>query len=259
MKIAILTADEPFYLPDFFHRFLARRAKDVAVLCVCAPIYKNQTTWSMFNRYVKTFGLWNAARLACDVAKARLKNALGVGRRKGRFHSVKAVGDHYGVLVSYPKDVNASEFVDELRSLDVDLILSVSCPQVFKEPLITLPRKGCLNLHGADLPSYRGILPSFWMLANDEHQAGVSIFFVNAGIDTGDLAGKVLFAIEPDDTLDTLIRRSKRKACDLALDVLDKLEAGAITPTPLTGEGSYFGWPTREAYRQFRKLGRRLR
>lgn len=258
MRIAILTANEPLYLPAFFDRFLARRADDVAVVAICAPVYKNQTRWSMFRRYVKAFGLWNAARLGWRVLGAKVKNALGIGRRRPRFHSVEAAAKYYDVPVWHPDDVNATEFLDRLGEAGVDLVLSVSCPQIFKENLINLPEKGCLNLHGADLPAYRGIAPSFWMLAKGEEEAAVTIFYVNAGIDTGDAAGRRLFPIHPDDTLDSFLLRAKREACDLALETLERIETGTVERTPLEGEGSYYGFPTREAYREFRNRGRRL-
>ena len=258
MKIAILTAREPLYLPAFFDRFLARRAKDVVGIAVCSPVYKNQSAFSMLRRYVKAFGLGNAARLAWRVLGAKVKDCLRIGFRVRRFYSVESAAAYYGVCVWRPKDVNASEFLDLLRSAGVDLVLSVSCPQIFSEELIRLPALGCLNLHGADLPKYRGIAPSFWMLAKGEQEAAVTLFYVNAGIDTGDVAGKRRFPIRPQDTLDTFIQRAKREACDLALDVLDRIEAGTVQREPLEGKGSYFGFPTREAYREFRRRGRRL-
>ncbi len=258
MRIAILTADEPLFLPAFFDRFLAQRAGDVAGIFICEPVYKNYTKYTMFKRYVKTFGLWNAICLAWRVALAKVKDALRIGIKKRRFSSVCSAGRFYNVPVQFPEDVNAPEFIEQLKSLEVDLILSVSCPQLFKEELISLPEKGCLNIHGADLPKYRGIMPSFWMLANGEKQAGVTIFFVNADIDTGDVAGKRLFPILPEDTLESFIIRSKRQACDLALETLEKIEAGTVPRAPTRSEGSYFGWPTREAYLRFRKQGRKL-
>ncbi len=259
MRIAILTVDEPLYLPDFFNRFLAKRGRDVAGIFICEPVYKNQTKSTMLIRYIKTFGIWNAAYLTWRVVAAKIRDALQIGFKKQRFNSITSVGRFHNTDVCFSEDVNASQFIKQLKSLNVDLILSVSCPQLFKEDLISLPAKGCLNLHGADLPKYRGIMPSFWMLANGEQQAGATIFFINAGIDTGDVAGKHLFPIFPEDTLDSFIIRSKREACDLALETLDKIEGGTISRTPLQGEGSYFGWPTREAYLRFRKQGRKLR
>jgi folate-dependent phosphoribosylglycinamide formyltransferase PurN len=227
VKIAILTANEPLYLPAFFERFLARRAGDVAAVAVCAPVYSKQSRFTMLKRYVKAFGVWNAVRLARRVVGAKVKDALGIGRRRRRFYSVEAAARCCGVPVWHPDDVNAPAFRERLREAGVDLILSVSCPQIFKEDLIALPEQGCLNLHGADLPAYRGIAPSFWMLAKGETQAGVTIFRVGAGIDTGDVLGKRRFPIRPDDTLDSFIRRAKREACDLALETLDRIDQTA--------------------------------
>jgi len=48
-----------------------------------------------------------------------------------------------------------------------------------------LAPKGCLNLHSALLPKYRGLMPSFWVLKNNENKTGVSVFFVDKGIDSG--------------------------------------------------------------------------
>ncbi len=259
MRIAILTVDEPLYLPAFFERFLSKRAKDVAGVFICEPVYKNQTKLTMLKRYLKTFGLWNTFVLTWQVLWAKFKDKLRIGYRRRCFASVAAAARYYGVPTDCPVDVNSPKFLEQLQSMGVDLILSVSCPQIFKDDLICLPARGCLNIHGADLPAYRGIMPSFWMLANDEKQAGVTIFYVNTGIDTGDVAGKRLFPILPEDTLDSFIIRAKQEACDLALEVLEKIEAGTVEQTPLEGQGSYFGWPTREAYMKFRKLGRRLR
>jgi len=258
MRIAVLTANEPLYLPGFFDRFLQKRAGDVAAIFPCQPVYKNHTKYAMFRRYLRTFGLCNTALLTWRVLRAKIADRLRIGLKERRFCSIASVGKHYDVPVHVVRDVNAPEFIEQLRSMEVDLILSVSCPQVFKAELISLPEKGCLNLHGADLPKYRGIMPSFWMLANDEKQAGVTIFFVSPDIDIGQTAGKRLFPIAPDDTLHSLIVRSKQHACDLALETLDQIEAGTAQRRPQEGKGSYFGWPTREAYRKFRKLGRRL-
>lgn len=258
MRIAILTVAEPLYLPAFMAHFLGRRAFDVAGVFICEPVYVNQTKYTMFKRYLRSFGLSNALSLACRVIWAKLLDVLRIGRSKGRFHSVASAARSCGVPVFFPKDVNAAGFHEKLRSLGVDLILSVSCPQIFKGDLVALPERGCLNLHGADLPKYRGIMPSFWMLAHGEEQAGVTIFFVNAGVDTGDVAGKRLFPILPEDTLASFVVRAKQEACELALETLDKIEDGPVTRTPLEGQGSYFGWPTPEGYREFRRRGRRM-
>jgi methionyl-tRNA formyltransferase len=163
------------------------------------------------------------------------------------------------VAASVAEDMNADAFLDELRALEPDVLVSVSCPQIFKKPLIDLPRLGILNIHGAILPQYRGVMPSFWMLANDEKQAGVSIYFVNEQIDAGDLVGQRVFDILPDDSLESFLRRSKKIAAELLLEVLKELEDGSPARTPLDlSQGSYYSWPDKSAVERFRAAGRRV-
>ena len=152
--------------------------------------------------------------------------------------------------------MNAPAFLDTLRRLEPDVLVSVSCPQIFKRPLIELPPRGILNIHGALLPRYRGVMPSFWMLANGDRRAGVSIYFVNEKIDAGELCGQREFDVLPDDSLDSFLVRSKAMAADLLLEVLGKMEDGTVTRVPLNlKEGSYHSWPDAESVRRFRATG----
>jgi hypothetical protein len=127
------------------------------------------------------------------------------------------------------------------------------------DPVSNVNDAGCLNVHGAILPAYRGVMPSFWMLANGERQAGVSIFFVNEQIDAGELAGQRIFDIPENDTLDSFLHRSKSVGAELLVDVLDGIERGTIARTPLDlSAGSYYSWPDRGAVEAFYAAGRQV-
>ena len=85
-----------------------------------------------------------------------------------------------------------------------------------------------------------------------EARAGVSIYFVNEEIDAGELCGQRVFDILPEETLDQLLRWSKAIAADLLGEVLDRIEAGTVTRTPMDlDNGSYYSWPKREAVERF--------
>jgi methionyl-tRNA formyltransferase len=248
VKIVFLTTDDPIYLPDFFATVLAERGGDTERVYVVPPLYKDQTRSRAAWRYLRTFGVGAFVGLAAGVLGAKVRR-----------RSVEAACREQGVACSDAADVNADAFLDELRALDPDVIVSVSCPQIFKKPLIDLPRDGILNIHGAILPLYRGVMPSFWMLANGEEEAGVSIYFVNEQIDAGDLCGRRVFEILPHESLDAFLHRSKGIAAELLLEVLDKMEDDSLTRTPLDlSEGSYYSWPDRGAVKRFRAAGRRL-
>lgn len=244
MRIAFLTVDEPLYLPSFFERVLGAR-RDVAAVFLVPPLYRNQTSRSAAVRYARTFGLRATAALARRVLLAR------IARR-----SVSGVAAAHRVLCEHAADVNDPGFLSRLRQLDVDVVVSVSCPQLFRRPLIELPARGCLNVHGALLPDYRGVLPSFWMLANGEQVGGVSVFFVDDRIDGGELCGQRSFSIDRGESLDAFIRRSKAEAAELLLEVLDAVEAGRPERRPLDLDaGSYYSWPDRAAVRRLRAAG----
>lgn len=248
MRIVFLTTGDPLYLPAFFERVLARRATDTLAVYVAPPLYKGQSTAAAAGRYARTFGPRATVELA--------RRTLGA-RVRGR--SIEAVSVRHGVRCEAVADVNAPAFLARLRAEAPDVAVSVSCPQLFGPELVAVPPHGILNLHGAILPHYRGVMPSFWMLANGEREAGVSVSFVDEEIDAGDLAGQRVFPIEPGESLDQFLRRSKAVAADLVLEVLDAVEHGTVRRVPLdVAQGSYFSWPSRADVARFRARGRRL-
>lgn len=248
VKIVFLTTDDPLYLPAFFDRVLAVRRAQTALVAVVPPLYGKQTHRQAAWRYLRTFGPRDTARLA-----ARTVRAKAAGR------SIKAACRRHAVEYAFVRDVNDPHFLDRLSLLGTDTVVSVSCPQIFRRPLIELPAKGCLNIHGAILPEYRGIMPSFWMLANRERRAGVSIYFVNEQIDAGDLCAQRVFDVLPRETLDEFLVRSKAIAADLLLEVLDSVEHETVQATPLDlAVGSYYSWPDRDAVARFRASGHSL-
>lgn len=197
-------------------------------------------------KYLGTFGSGAFAGLAARVLAAKLRgNSISTVCRKRRVR--------YATI----SNVNSPQFLESLRALAPDVLVSVSCPQVFKAPLINLPPRGILNIHGAILPHYRGVMPSFWMLANGEKRAGVSIYFVNEKIDAGDLCAQRSFDVEPGECLDKFLRRSKAIAAELLLQVLTEMRLGEMDRSPLNlAEGSYYSWPDREAVARFHAAGR---
>jgi methionyl-tRNA formyltransferase len=248
VKIVFLTVDEPLYLPSFFRRILARWSTETSAVYVVPPLYRNQNRRQAALRYYRTFGAGATIRLSERVMRAKLTR-----------RSIEAECERAGVSCEAARDVNAAEFLSTLKGLAPDVIASVSCPQIFKAELIAIPRKACLNVHGAPLPNYRGMMPSFWMLANGETDAGVSVHEIVAQIDAGDLYGQARFPILPNDSLDSFLRRSKEVAADLLTDVLERVEAGTLTREKLDlSAGSYYSWPDRDAVDRFAATGRRL-
>src|SRR5262249_16993188 len=128
MKLVFLTTDDPLYLPAFYERVLRERAADTRAVYVVPPLYRRQNALQAGWRSGGAFGGSGAASRAAGIAAA--------GARR---QSVGAACRRHGVRCEAVGDVNAPEFLTQLRALGPDLAISVSCPQIFKRPLIQLP------------------------------------------------------------------------------------------------------------------------
>lgn len=104
-----------------------------------------------------------------------------------RSRSLKNVADQNSIPYLLLHKGNQEQFVDWLRTLHVDLVLIYSMSQLLPPEILAIPRLGVLNLHPSLLPAYRGANPWFWMYHNMEKQGGVTLHYVDAGEDTGDI------------------------------------------------------------------------
>lgn len=258
MRIAILTADENIYLPAFFLRLFKNRDDIVAVFCTPPGHGKTNTRLALSKKYICAFGYWNFFHLMLRTIFTKSADVLGFSNSL-RAYSVPSAANVFRIPCELIDAVNDSAFLERLKAMEIDLIVSVSCPQIFRKNLIAIPKWGCLNIHGAPLPNYRGLLPSFWMMAKGEIEAAVTVFFVNEGIDSGDVVVMERFAIDPEESLDQFLTRSKQLHCDALVRAINLIEQGIARPYPLdTAGGSYFGFPTRADFREFRLRGRKI-
>src|SRR5258707_4708691 len=108
------------------------------------------------------------------------------------------------IPVLQPERARNEEFIKELRPLELDLIAVAAYGQILPQTILDLPRFGCLNVHTSLLPKYRVAAPIQWALLNDEHETGVTIMKMDAGMDTGDTLTQERTPIAADDTSTTL-------------------------------------------------------
>lgn len=135
-------------------------------------------------------------------------------------------------LLLQPDKVNSAEVIQQLRGLGSDLFVSAAFGQIFRPALLEVPAFGCINLHASLLPKYRGAAPIQHALLNGERETGVSVMWMDAGMDTGDILLQRPVAIGPDDTAADLFARLAEVAAQglmTALDLIARGEAPRIT------------------------------
>jgi methionyl-tRNA formyltransferase len=217
-------------------------------------------TWSTTLRdHLALYGPTQFLRQSVRYATRRGLGVVGNKLHLPGFYSVEAVAKHHGLTFLPATSVNSKEYLEQLRRLNLDLVISINASQKFKRDLLALPRLGCINVHGALLPRYRGRLPSFWVLANGEKETGTTVHYMNEELDDGPILMQERVTIEPDDTQDTLIRKTKTLGARLLVEAIDRLEQGSAPTQPNDrSQATYFSFPTREDGLRLRQQGRRF-
>jgi methionyl-tRNA formyltransferase len=259
-RVVFVTPEEPSVMPVFFEKVIPPLREQIAAVAVVSPIYKKSSWLRQAKRFAGSFGLRELVVEGLHYGYYRAADRIATVVPVCSPRAVKSIARAHRLRVLTPRDVNAPDFLRELRELDPDLVISVSCPQIFRTELLELPRFGCINVHSALLPYYRGMLPTFWVLAKGENESGVTVHHMTPGIDGGDIILQRRIPISTEETLHSLMRKSKSLAGDLILETVSRFEDGSVPGSPNPAhEGSYFSFPGRQDVLEFKARGRTLR
>ncbi len=259
MRIVIVTQDEPFYLPTFLERLCQARHKDIKAIVVLSP-FDEALVDTMLRAY-NLYGLWDFLIYGFRFAWIKTMSAVSRFVPLSKPWSVNNVARCYAIPLYQPESINDPNFLAILHNdIKPEVIVSVAASQVFKKDVLALPRHGCINIHSAPLPRYRGMLPTFWVLHNGEKETAVTVHYMSEGLDDGDIIRQRVVPISPDDTLDSLIRKTKSVGVELLLQALDDIEHDNVSRQPNnSSQATYFSFPTREDVKRFRDQGRQFR
>ena len=100
------------------------------------------------------------------------------------YASVYDIAKKYKIPIYEPEKIN-KQFIAQVKRIKPDLILSIYYRKILPKTLIEIPKLGCVNIHPSLLPYYRGPIPTVWALLNGESKIGVTIHYIDEGIDTG--------------------------------------------------------------------------
>jgi len=142
------------------------------------------------------------------------------------FDSVQQLAVLHDIPVITPDDPNAPEVVAQIRVLQPDFFFSFYYREMLKAPLLAIPARGALNMHGSLLPKYRGRVPVNWAIIRGETETGATLHYMTEKPDNGDIVAQQAVPILPNDTAHEVFRKVT-VAAELALnDVLPALLAG---------------------------------
>lgn len=152
-------------------------------------------------------------------------------------------------------NVNSDEAIADFKKFAPDLFISIRFGQIFKQPLITIPRHGVLNLHSGILPDYRGVIASFWAILNGAKKLGTTLHYISdSSIDTGEIIGFSEKEIDRKSSLLLNINNLYRDGCAIISQTVENISAGkeiATIDQKTLGAGGYFTYPKEEDVKRF--------
>jgi methionyl-tRNA formyltransferase len=145
---------------------------------------------------------------------------------------VKVIAQREHLPLLQPTKMKDPAFLAELSEWKPELIAVAAFGRILPAAILSLPPRGCINVHGSLLPKYRGAGPIQWALINGETETGITTMLMDEGMDTGAMLLQATMAIEPDDTAGSLSPRLADLGGRLLVETLARLKAGTLTPHP---------------------------
>ncbi|MCP4471552.1 MAG: hypothetical protein GY815_12875 [Gammaproteobacteria bacterium] len=164
-----------------------------------------------FQRLIQALGY--ALSLMMPTARKRLLPAWKIARERD-------------IPVFQTREINAAAAIEFVRQCRPDLVVSAYFSQILKSEIIQVPRFGVLNIHPGWLPSYRGAMAYFWVLHNGSDRGGVTVHWIDEGIDTGEILERRSFPIPDSATQETVLMLTAVIGTRLLRRVIRRLQNG---------------------------------
>ena len=252
MNVILITQNDNYYLPKNIDYLIYNLPDGIkitsAIVLDVSPFGKK------LNIFQKAFSTYNifGFKFFCRYSFKFIFNKL--------FNDdVKSTIDKNNIKsLNIKGNINGKLNLELIASEKPDIIISIACNQIFKKALIQIPKIGIINLHTSLLPKYRGLMPSFWVLKNMESITGVSVFFVDEGIDSGDIIVQKIIKIETRN-LEKLVKLTKETGIKAIIEALRKILSNSYD-TIDNNENlmTYNGFPTKNDVRSFLSSGNKF-
>ena len=159
---------------------------------------------------------------------------------KPRASAIKLLALERGIPVHQPPKLRDAASLDMLRGLNPDVMVVVAYGQILPKSVLELPRLGCLNLHASLLPRHRGASPIHAAILAGDAKTGMTVMYMDEGLDTGDILLEEAVEIGPHETTGQLHDRLASLAAPCLLRALDLLAAGTAPRTPQDSQSATY-------------------
>lgn len=160
---------------------------------------------------------------------------------------VKQLALEHGLQVYQPKTLRDGKAEEIIRGLAPELVVVVAYGRILPAEVLALPKLGCINLHVSLLPRYRGAAPIQHAVLNGDAETGITIMYMDEGLDTGDIITVAPVAIGEDETAGEVFDKVSALGAKTLVETIALLGAGKAARTPQQHENATFAPPLDKA------------
>ncbi|NBV75658.1 MAG: methionyl-tRNA formyltransferase [Methylococcaceae bacterium] len=176
-------------------------------------------------------GIWAHAAFHLLVGDPSLKIRFVCVRYDSQDQLLRELASAHGIPVLRHPNINSHEFLRRMRESGSDMFVSMSFNQIFGKEILKIPSAGTINCHAGKLPFYRGRNVLNWALINDEKEFGITVHYVDEGIDTGDILAQKCFPITDEDNYASLLSTAHQECAIILYETINLLRLGTATRT----------------------------
>ena len=234
--------------------FLRKNRENIVRVVIVTGDYKGKSgikaIWNYFKSTATAYFLYKIFTVAL-VFYFRLEKEVEIS-------SVAGFCDRLGIDYKRVSNINDGLFYQDLRHLKADFLVSVSCPQLIKEKLLSLFNYRGINIHSSLLPAYAGLAPYFWVLAKGESVTGTSVHYLTKGFDKGNVLVQKSYQIKEGESVFSLFLNLALIGGEAIQEAINKLTQGYTGYTQKKNGYSYFSNPQRVDIKDLRNNGHKL-
>lgn len=176
--------------------------------------------------------IWAQNALELFIKSSEFDVAFVVTRYEKPDEVMIRMAKNNNIPVLIEKNVNNINFIENIKKYNIDLNVSMSFDQIIKKELFTLAPKGFINCHAGSLPFYRGRNVLNWVLINGEKEFGITVHYIDEGIDTGDIILQKKESISINHTYDDLLKKSYRLCPELLYKAAEQILHNTVQTIP---------------------------
>jgi methionyl-tRNA formyltransferase len=258
LRVFIITQEEPFFIPKMIRKLSSESKKNsfqLVGITILKPYRKNKSLIHWLKERIQIYNLKELFIVSFGFLFAKTISKFNPKRSP---YSVRFAAQHNSIKIINSRDINSNPFLGELEKLEVDIILSISCPQIFKESLLNLPKIACINAHGTLLPRHRGTFGSWWNLFSGDKIGGSTIHKMVKEIDKGNILWQSEFEVTSSITQFGIAYQTKKDMASGLIAVIDAYSNAVNKSINSNYVETYNYAPDKNLGKEFHRMGKKI-